>query len=224
MPEAVDTVDIRKPELPSIRDTRKPREHHGITSQPTIHLDEIREEIAQQEVDATNRTPRLALRFADARPQKEKPTGFRRILETTKKVIGEVSVHGERVLTEDMDERTIAYLILTMQQNRTRGANSQIKSFNAVDIMRDAGYTGLNPEGTDYEDEWPVQYSRAHQVLRSLREIQAIEYLSPDTAESELDPGYTVKPEQLGLLHQLATRATEVSSRFTTSALPPIKG
>lgn len=227
MPE--ESVDITRTSIdlqpPSIRATGRPREPHRIPTDPVTTLDDTRRQIAQQEALATpEQGGELKLRFADARPPKETPTGFRRVLDTVKKVLGEVSVHDEIIPTEDMDERTIAYLILTMQQNHIRDADSRINPFNAADIMRDAGYINPDPENADYEGKWPVQYSRAHQVLRSLHEIQAIEYLSPKTAESEPDPGYTFKPEQLGLLRQLATRAAEVSPRFMTSALPPIRG
>src|SRR3989344_4375982 len=101
-----------------------------------------------------------------------------------------------------MDERTIAFLIMTEQTYRIRfSPDDQITPFNTVDILRDAGYVPLDPTNADYEGKWPTQYARIHQVLRSLNNKGLIEYLDPETAESEYDPGYVVKPEQVLLLH-----------------------
>lgn len=224
MPETGESIGSLESELQSIRNTGRPRETHLGKPNPAVTtLNDVRKQIAQQNTDDVNTN--VQLRFADARSVREKPTGLKRILSLVGRAVSEVSVHDEKVPTEDLDERTVAYLILTGQQNITdRTDKTSINPFNTVDILRNAGYIGLTPESTDYEGKWPTQYARTHQVLRSLHDIGAIEFLSPETAESDPDPGYTVKPEQMRLLYQVATRANEVSPRFSSRGIPPIKG
>ncbi len=226
MPETGDVGDIAKPEIPNIRETRSPRQPHQVSNPPDTSIENVRREIDEHTTEP-RQARNLNLRFVQPAALPEKPKGLAgKVSGAVRRVISGFRDTFERIgkiPIEEMDERTIAFLIMTEQTNRIRfSPDDQISPFNTVDILRDAGYVLLDPTNADYEGKWPTQYTRIHQVLRSLSDNGLIEYLDPETAESEYDPGYVVKPEQVLLLHDLAARAKEVSSRYNPKAMAPI--
>ncbi len=164
-------------------------------------------------------------RFTTDTPSKvDQPKGFAgKVVSSLRKLKDILVVNDKPVPIEQLDERTVAYLILTNQRNVLRGSNpTLIQPFNAADILRDAGYIALNPNA-DYESKWPAPYTRALHVLRSLRDNGAIEFLEPDQDHAHRNPGYRVLPEQAPLLMELAKTASQTDKRFDPKSLTPLK-
>ena len=140
MPEAVDTSTQISPDLPSIRDTQRPREPHKLltpTVEPSPLLGNVRSELADQAPNAT--TPSIA-----TVQEKQASSRLQRTMANLREGLRALVPHDKKIAPEEINDRLIADAVIRL--THFTGDNP----FDVRSVMAEIGYYGDPSNNPNY--------------------------------------------------------------------------